>query len=138
MEEIIMIESWDMKEAELKFKMKENMYVDWIITDSEILQNLINRITGCTYITESMIGKDNTIITMNMDPVLVSEKLNSGNLSFKNLKLHITDLTPDMKKLQIHIKTKEVGMSEYAFIRKIFNEIIQILHTEQKRFKKAE
>lgn len=52
MEEIIMIDTWDMKEAELKFKMKENMYVDWIITDSEILQNLINRITRCTYITE--------------------------------------------------------------------------------------
>ena len=133
-----MIKKWDMKEAELKFKMKENMYVDWIITDAEILQNLINRITGCTYITESMIGKDNTIITMNMNSLLVSDQLNYGNLSFKNLKLHVTDLSPEMKKLQIHIKTNEVGMSEYAFIRKIFDEIIQILHTEQECFKKAE
>lgn len=133
-----MIKKWDMKEAELKFKMKENMYVDWIITDAEIMQNLINRITGCTYITESMIGKDNTIITMNMNYLLVSDQLNHGNLSFKNLKLHVIDLSPEMKKLQIHIKTNEVGMTEYVFIRKIFDEIIQILHTEQKRFKKAE
>lgn len=133
-----MIKKWDMKEAELKFKMKENMYVDWIITDAEIMQNLINRITGCTYITESMIGKDNTIITMNMNYLLVSDQLNHGNLSFKNLKLHVIDLSPEMKKLQIHIKTNEVGMSEYVFIRKIFDEIIQILHIEQERFKKAE